>query len=725
MSRRYRPASPVDVSTIGHVATLSAHRGCVNRLRWSADGHYLASGSDDCDVHVFAWAPASPSSRWDMQPRFSIETGHTRNIFGVAFMPGRPSTSPVLVTGAMDSQVRLHVINDSRTRARTVTLPPRFHLSPPVATHVTAAASSLVFQHHGRVKAVEVCDVEPWLFWSCSEDGTVMQFDLRTLDASTPPRRPFISLLTHDDGNHIKHMAISPSRPQYLALACADALGRVYDRRMLPPQPSFAIRPDAPHDEQYHASVADMNRNVLLFVPPSASHTSGFLRGTHCSWHPTQARLLMNYHAGAAYAFDVLGADSTMDGSGAPETEAADATTPTPRSHAFASYFAAAARPWARVLAPSIAHVPITVAALPPYVAAMKKLGNDAYSARDFVQAVARYSEALELCGTLASPAAGALPAAPELATLYANRALALLCQERRGSADLALADCAAALQLHPAYWRVHVRLAKSLRAMKRVSHAIQYCKLLLLLTRDDGSSTDLAAARKEAAECIEKWSIPTDADTMAEYAMHATEHSDSDEEAHADDTPYDSHPFNLLQPLLEAHMRRTGLEAVSWPSDVWPRATAVRCNRVYTAHSNIQTDIKEAVFWCFNGESGYGRRGDFVVCGSDTGHAVMYHADSCRLMAALRADDDVVNCVQPHPHLPVLATSGIESVIRLWAPVTEDGERAEDIATAGVATRMRARVMRGDAVLADLLRGHVDDGEENEGTIARACRQQ
>lgn len=35
----------------------------------------------------------------------------------------------------------------------------------------------------------------------------------------------------------------------------------------------------------------------------------------------------------------------------------------------------------------------------------------------------------------------------------------------------------------------------------------------------------------------------------------------------------------------------------------------------------------------------------------------------------ALKADEDVVNCVQPHPCLPLLATSGIESVVKLWAP--------------------------------------------------------
>lgn len=57
------------------------------------------------------------------------------------------------------------------------------------------------------------------------------------------------------------------------------------------------------------------------------------------------------------------------------------------------------------------------------------------------------------------------------------------------------------------------------------------------------------------------------------------------------------------------------------------------------------------------------------------------YSATSCRNCGAvlpwcagvpvkvLAADEDVANCVQPHPHLPVLATSGIDTVIKLWAP--------------------------------------------------------
>lgn len=36
-------------------------------------------------------------------------------------------------------------------------------------------------------------------------------------------------------------------------------------------------------------------------------------------------------------------------------------------------------------------------------------------------------------------------------------------------------------------------------------------------------------------------------------------------------------------------------------------------------------------------------------------------------------ADRHVVNCLQPHPFLPYLATSGIDYDVKLWAPLAED----------------------------------------------------
>ncbi|EFJ39457.1 hypothetical protein VOLCADRAFT_100946 [Volvox carteri f. nagariensis] len=80
-----------------------------------------------------------------------------------------------------------------------------------------------------------------------------------------------------------------------------------------------------------------------------------------------------------------------------------------------------------------------------------------------------------------------------------------------------------------------------------------------------------------------------------------------------------------------------------------------------YVGQCNVQTDIKEVNF--------IGCDDRVVAAGSDCGRVFLYDADTGAVLRALAADEDVANCVQCHPTLPVLATSGIENVIRLWSP--------------------------------------------------------
>jgi nuclear receptor interaction protein len=59
-----------------------------------------------------------------------------------------------------------------------------------------------------------------------------------------------------------------------------------------------------------------------------------------------------------------------------------------------------------------------------------------------------------------------------------------------------------------------------------------------------------------------------------------------------------------------------------------------------YTGHSNIHTDIKEAVF--------LGPNDEFVVSGSDDGNAFIWETSTGILVRVLEnADSDIVNCVQ------------------------------------------------------------------------------
>ncbi|XP_041088413.1 DDB1- and CUL4-associated factor 8 isoform X2 [Polyodon spathula] len=68
-----------------------------------------------------------------------------------------------------------------------------------------------------------------------------------------------------------------------------------------------------------------------------------------------------------------------------------------------------------------------------------------------------------------------------------------------------------------------------------------------------------------------------------------------------------------------------------------------------------------------------YGPRDEFVVSGSDCGHVYLWEKNSARIVQFMEGDKGgVVNCLEPHPHLPVLATSGLDHDVKIWAPTAE-----------------------------------------------------
>jgi len=109
-------------------------------------------------------------------------------------------------------------------------------------------------------------------------------------------------------------------------------------------------------------------------------------------------------------------------------------------------------------------------------------------------------------------------------------------------------------------------------------------------------------------------------------------------------------------------YRRRRGRRRVNLP----------RLRQKLTGHRNARTMIKEAAWW--------GK--DFILSGSDCGHLFAWDRKSGECVTMLEADRHVVNCVQPHPTLPLIATSGIDYDVKLWSPIGEqpqfDSEKAE-----------------------------------------------
>lgn len=84
---------------------------------------------------------------------------------------------------------------------------------------------------------------------------------------------------------------------------------------------------------------------------------------------------------------------------------------------------------------------------------------------------------------------------------------------------------------------------------------------------------------------------------------------------------------------------------------------------QVYEGHRNHNT-VKGVNF--------FGPNTEYVVSGSDCGRIFIWKKKAGKLVAMMRGDDSIVNCLEPHPHATVLATSGIDDTVKVWAPLSE-----------------------------------------------------
>lgn len=83
-----------------------------------------------------------------------------------------------------------------------------------------------------------------------------------------------------------------------------------------------------------------------------------------------------------------------------------------------------------------------------------------------------------------------------------------------------------------------------------------------------------------------------------------------------------------------------------------------------YQGHCNSQT-VKGVNF--------YGPNCEFVVSGSDCGNIFFWDKEGEDIVHMVKGDENgVVNCLEPHPNLPMLATSGLDDEVKIWTPTSQ-----------------------------------------------------
>ncbi|GFT02026.1 DDB1- and CUL4-associated factor 8 [Nephila pilipes] len=84
-----------------------------------------------------------------------------------------------------------------------------------------------------------------------------------------------------------------------------------------------------------------------------------------------------------------------------------------------------------------------------------------------------------------------------------------------------------------------------------------------------------------------------------------------------------------------------------------------------YRGHRNNQT---------VKGVNYFGARSEYIMSGSDCGCIFFWEKETEHIVKFMYGDEGgAVNCLEQHPTMPVLATSGLDDDIKIWVPSCED----------------------------------------------------
>lgn len=231
------------------------------------------------------------------------------------------------------------------------------------------------------------------------------------------------------------------------------------------------------------------------------------------------------------------------------------------------------------------------------------------------------------------------------------------------GDVYAALRDCFQTLELEPEHLKALFRLARCLYELKQSVEAQCCLELFKRKFPDHAKSPAFSSLDRDIKDVLfsdissDLHEKPTAATTRKRTRKGILREEESGSPG-SDDS--DSQANSSMEPQGgSAEFRLSEQETVF-------REEAMDYDLRFCGHCNTTTDIKEANF--------LGSYGEYIVAGSDDGTFFVWERKTCKIVSVLRGDESIVNCLQPHPTDCLLATSGIESNIKLWSPGPEDG---------------------------------------------------
>ncbi|XP_040576301.1 DDB1- and CUL4-associated factor 6 isoform X1 [Lepeophtheirus salmonis] len=224
------------------------------------------------------------------------------------------------------------------------------------------------------------------------------------------------------------------------------------------------------------------------------------------------------------------------------------------------------------------------------------------------------------------------------------------------------------------------IRLARSRMAVSSSNRA----------RRSGGTSTAAAVATTSSNSSTNNTSSTSnrDCDTPATSSSSRSDNASRDDRlpnrntsrSSTDNSTSDPSDDDLVESNLPTRVRNSKCDIYEYETDMFDEngletintghvIIQPAMNKRLTGHRNSRTMIKEATWWGNN----------YILSGSDCGHIFGWDRESENVVLLLEADRHVVNCIQPHPFDPILATSGIDYNVKFWAPLAEVSEYDEE----------------------------------------------
>lgn len=560
--------------------------------------------------------------------------------------------------------------------------------------------------HFARVKRIAATPSHPHLFWTAGEDGVVMELDVRV--AATCERtceHALINLNAHVGSDaEVKCVAINPTRPELIAVGANDPYVRVFDRRFLSRRRVCFSSADGMDTWDRRGAVPVMNLSADSEDYSFPKHAATYycashlpvkrrdfqrqyrpLASTYLTFSPDGRDLLVNLGGEQIYLFDIreqkkrrslLSLIKEKIASSlhfSQPTQAAERksfetsngfhvqnghsngftasqngvqnghTTMLPRTREFSG---AGRGERGRPLGPDLDD--------------LKQRANKCFEQGNYTDAIRLYSRALLR--------------APNAPVLYANRAAAYMKRAWDGDVYAALRDCYRTLELDPDHLKALFRLGRCLFELKHPAEAQCCLELFNHKFPDHATSPAYRSLDRDIKdELFSNMSSESGSGTKASCSARKRIRKGEEESQ----PPSSEEPSESTSGQRRSSGTRGGQsEDLTGLSDLEKtlREEATDYDLRFCGHCNTTTDIKEANF--------FGCYGEYIVAGSDDGTFFVWERQTCGIVAVLKGDESIVNCLQPHPTSCLLATSGIESTVKLWAPKNEDGSENKYLVT-------------------------------------------